>query len=219
MRCQSTHAARNAHPSLRTLDAQKTVPQVRDQLMDWLCEREMTVYTTIFSMSNEGGPASLERFERRYAWFAGRLEERREVWALFPPAWRVPQTLAMTFCKITKVRASGARLAGRSRSDAHMPRRTHADPLSRAAHPLAHMRSQSHPCLWLSREPHNACHAVCTRLHACAAAQPDCSRPCTPNPPTHALPGRRQAAAVRLRGLGGRGRGPAHQGGRGDQQV
>jgi hypothetical protein len=75
--------------------------QVRDQLMDWLCEREMTVYQTIFSMS--GDAAKLDRFERRFAWFKGRLEERKEVWAVFPTHWRVPQTLCLTFCKITKV--------------------------------------------------------------------------------------------------------------------
>eukprot|EP00879_Flechtneria_rotunda_P008030 GHRR01008412.1.p1 GENE.GHRR01008412.1~~GHRR01008412.1.p1 ORF type:complete len:961 (+),score=374.37 GHRR01008412.1:225-3107(+) len=75
-------------------------PKVRDQLMDWLCEREMTVYQTIFSMS--GDAAKLDRFERRFAWFKGRLEERKEVWGVFPPAWRVPQTLCLTFCKITK---------------------------------------------------------------------------------------------------------------------
>jgi Vps53-like, N-terminal len=71
--------------------------------MDWLCEREMTVYTTIFSTG--GDATQLERFERRYAWFTARLAERRDVWALFPSAWRVPQTLALTFCKITKARA------------------------------------------------------------------------------------------------------------------
>jgi len=34
----------------------------------------------------------------------GRLDERKEVWGLFPTAWRVPQVLCLTFCKITKVR-------------------------------------------------------------------------------------------------------------------
>jgi hypothetical protein len=86
--------------------------QVRDQLMDWLCEREMTVYQTIFSMS--GDAAKLDRFERRFAWFKGRLEERKEVWAVFPNHWRVPQTLCLTFCKITKVRdaASSSSVGG-----------------------------------------------------------------------------------------------------------
>jgi hypothetical protein len=36
----------------------------------------------------------------------GRLEERKEVWGLFPAAWRVPQVLCLTFCKITKVRTT-----------------------------------------------------------------------------------------------------------------
>ncbi|KAI8462913.1 MAG: subunit of GARP complex [Monoraphidium minutum] len=75
-------------------------PKVRDGLMDWLCDREMTVYQTIFSMS--GDAAKLDRFERRFVWFKTRLEERKEIWGLFPPAWRVPQTLCLTFCKITK---------------------------------------------------------------------------------------------------------------------
>lgn len=47
--------------------------------------------------------SKLDRFERRFAWFRARLDERRGVWALFPEAWRVPQTLCLTFCKITKV--------------------------------------------------------------------------------------------------------------------
>lgn len=50
-----------------------------------------------------GDAAKLDRFERRFAWFKGRLEERKEVWGLFPAAWRVPQVLCLTFCKITKV--------------------------------------------------------------------------------------------------------------------
>eukprot|EP00775_Hariotina_reticulata_P007996 gene7996-8194_t len=75
-------------------------PKVQDHLMDWVCEREMTVYQTIFSMS--GDAAKLDRFERRFSWFKGRLEERKEVWGVFPASWRVPQTLCLTFCKITK---------------------------------------------------------------------------------------------------------------------
>mmetsp|Transcript_28777 Transcript_28777/g.63416 ORF Transcript_28777/g.63416 Transcript_28777/m.63416 type:complete len:903 (+) Transcript_28777:134-2842(+) len=75
-------------------------PRVRDQLMDWLCDREMSIYTNIFSMSGEAG--KLDRFERRYMWFKGRLEEKKEQWAIFPMAWRVPQMLCLTFCKITK---------------------------------------------------------------------------------------------------------------------
>jgi hypothetical protein len=126
----------------------KTTTQVRDGLMDWLCDREMTVYQTIFSMSGglrgagspaagecvewnrllrerptpprpihptktancpfqhpPGDAAKLDRFDRRFVWFKSRLDERREVWGLFPASWRVPQTLCLTFCKITKVRS------------------------------------------------------------------------------------------------------------------
>lgn len=75
-------------------------PRVRDMLMDWLCEREMSIYTAIFSLSGEG--AKLHRFEHRFMWFRGRLEEKKEQWAIFPESWRVPQTLCLTFCKITK---------------------------------------------------------------------------------------------------------------------
>jgi hypothetical protein len=39
----------------------------------------------------------------RVVWLQGRLDERKEVWGLFPAAWRVPHVLCLTFCKITKV--------------------------------------------------------------------------------------------------------------------
>ncbi|GAX83739.1 hypothetical protein CEUSTIGMA_g11164.t1 [Chlamydomonas eustigma] len=77
--------------------------KVRDQLMDWLCDREVTIYTTIFSMSGE--TAKLDRFERRFMWFRSRLEEKKEQWAIFPDAWKVSQLLCLTFCKITKAQA------------------------------------------------------------------------------------------------------------------
>ena len=31
-----------------------------------------------------------------------RLEARREVWAIFPPGWAVPQLLCLMFCNITR---------------------------------------------------------------------------------------------------------------------
>lgn len=72
-------------------------PAVRDQVMDWLCEKEMGVYATVFGGTSAmpdtaAGPGSrLERFEARFAWFRKRLEEKKDVYALFPDAWRVPQ--------------------------------------------------------------------------------------------------------------------------------
>ncbi|MEW5303961.1 MAG: hypothetical protein WDW36_006605 [Sanguina aurantia] len=87
-------------------------PRIRDTLMDWLCDREMTIYQVIFSGGGsadgagagggQGGGSKLDRFERRFLWFRSRLEEKKENWAIFPDSWRVPQTLALTFCKITK---------------------------------------------------------------------------------------------------------------------
>ncbi|MEW5319492.1 MAG: hypothetical protein WDW38_010640 [Sanguina aurantia] len=89
-------------------------PRIRDTLMDWLCDREMTIYQVIFSGGGgsadgagaggggQGGGSKLDRFERRFLWFRSRLDEKKENWAIFPDSWRVPQTLALTFCKITK---------------------------------------------------------------------------------------------------------------------
>jgi vacuolar protein sorting-associated protein 53 len=77
-------------------------PRVRDRLMDWLSEREMGVYSAVFSASATDA-RMLDRFERRYTWYRQRLEEKAPVWeAIFPASWRVPQTLALAFCKVTK---------------------------------------------------------------------------------------------------------------------
>lgn len=35
-------------------------------------------------------------------WLLKRLEARREVWAIFPPGWAVPQLLCLMFCNITR---------------------------------------------------------------------------------------------------------------------
>ncbi len=69
-------------------------------MTDALCKREMGVYTQIFSTSGE--TAKLERTVNRYKWLLKRLEARRDIWALFPPAWHVPQLLCVMFANITK---------------------------------------------------------------------------------------------------------------------
>lgn len=73
--------------------------------MDWLCEREMTIYRSVFMVSGETG--GLEKFDRRFGWFKQRMEEMTGQWGIFPKAWRVPQLLCLTFCKITKAQVSG----------------------------------------------------------------------------------------------------------------
>eukprot|EP00983_Pelagomonas_calceolata_P102224 1158781-Pelagomonas_calceolata.AAC.3 len=89
--------------------------QVRDQLMDWVAEREMKIYQ-LFIASGGADTSKLDRFERRFQWyvrvrrawhgcepcyllldtcvasrFRNRLEERKAEWSIFPEQWRVPQ--------------------------------------------------------------------------------------------------------------------------------
>nr|ADI46829.1 VPS53Bf [Volvox carteri f. nagariensis] len=94
--------------------------EVQDQVMDWLCSREMSIYQSAFggavgmmvgatAAADDRGAAvaaahatRLDKFEQRFGWFRERLKEKREVWGVFPQHWRVPQMLCLTFCKITK---------------------------------------------------------------------------------------------------------------------
>lgn len=57
----------------------------------------------------------------RRRWLLKRLEARKEIWAIFPPGWHVPQLLCIMFCNITKTMLAeildlkvGAALAGRA---------------------------------------------------------------------------------------------------------
>ncbi len=77
--------------------------------MDWLCDREMSIYQAAFggavgsatvsaAAADDRGAAvaaahatRLDKFEQRYAWFRDRLQEKRDVWGVFPEHWRVPQ--------------------------------------------------------------------------------------------------------------------------------
>nr|ADI46897.1 VPS53Af [Volvox carteri f. nagariensis] len=94
--------------------------EVQDQVMDWLCDREMSIYQSAFggavgmmvgatAAADDRGAAvaaahatRLDKFEQRFVWFRERLKEKREVWGVFPQHWKVPQMLCLTFCKITK---------------------------------------------------------------------------------------------------------------------
>nr|ADI46827.1 VPS53Df [Volvox carteri f. nagariensis] len=93
--------------------------EVQDQVMDWLCSREMSIYQSAFggavgmmvgatatataaAAAADAHATRLDKFEQRFGWFRERLKEKREVWGLFPPHWRVPQMLCLAFCKITK---------------------------------------------------------------------------------------------------------------------
>eukprot|EP00201_Polytomella_parva_P018686 CAMPEP_0175063804 /NCGR_PEP_ID=MMETSP0052_2-20121109/14968_1 /TAXON_ID=51329 ORGANISM="Polytomella parva, Strain SAG 63-3" /NCGR_SAMPLE_ID=MMETSP0052_2 /ASSEMBLY_ACC=CAM_ASM_000194 /LENGTH=634 /DNA_ID=CAMNT_0016330059 /DNA_START=108 /DNA_END=2008 /DNA_ORIENTATION=- len=77
---------------------------VRSQLLDWLCDREVVAYQAVFgaSSSSMGEASRLDRFEKRFQWFKARSEDRKELWTAFPPDWRVPQMVGLTFCRVTK---------------------------------------------------------------------------------------------------------------------
>ena len=85
--------------------------QVQDQVMDWMCEREMNIYQSAFGgaagsgtlaaqQADDRGAAEvaahatrLDKFEQRFAWFRQRLDAKRELWGVFPAHWRVPQVV------------------------------------------------------------------------------------------------------------------------------
>ena len=75
-------------------------PGARDELVDSICRREMSIYSQIFSTTGE--TAKLERCMNRYKWLLRRLEARREVFTIVPVEWRLPQLLCLSFCSVTK---------------------------------------------------------------------------------------------------------------------
>ena len=72
----------------------------RDELVDKICRKEMSIYTAIFGTI--GDTARLDRTANRYKWLLRRLETRRDVFTIFPAQWRVPQLVTVTFCSVTK---------------------------------------------------------------------------------------------------------------------
>ncbi|GMH38305.1 hypothetical protein BSKO_06189 [Bryopsis sp. KO-2023] len=75
-------------------------PKVADELVGIVCDKEMSVYKQIYGTLGE--VAKLERTDRRHQWLKKRLDDRPELWAVFPQSWRVPQLVSMSFCKVTK---------------------------------------------------------------------------------------------------------------------
>ncbi|KAI1105786.1 Vps53-like protein [Jackrogersella minutella] len=73
----------------------------RARLVTWYVNTELREYRQVFRGNDEAG--SLDNIGRRYAWFKrmmkGHEEERA---AMFPPHWRVGETLAMAFCDGTR---------------------------------------------------------------------------------------------------------------------
>ncbi|CAN4101828.1 unnamed protein product [Withania somnifera] len=74
-------------------------PSVREELVKYFCNRELTSYQQIF----EGAElAKLDKTERRYAWIKRRLRTNEEIWKIFPRSWHVDYLLCIQFCKLTR---------------------------------------------------------------------------------------------------------------------
>ena len=74
--------------------------QVRDELINSICNRELSQYSKIFATT--GDTAKLDRTERRYAWLMKMLKDKSMQLDVFPRSWCVQEKLCTSFCKITK---------------------------------------------------------------------------------------------------------------------
>ena len=73
----------------------------RSRLITWYCNTQLREYRHLFRGSEEAG--SLENISMRYSWFKRMLKiYDNEHAALFPPAWRVNELLANSFCEGTR---------------------------------------------------------------------------------------------------------------------
>ncbi|GAB1310219.1 Vacuolar protein sorting-associated protein 53 [Madurella fahalii] len=71
------------------------------RLVTWYVNTELREYRQVFRGNDEAG--SLDNIGRRYAWFKRMLKTHEEEHAMiFPPQWRVNETLAMAFCDGTR---------------------------------------------------------------------------------------------------------------------
>ncbi|PKK67113.1 vacuolar protein sorting-associated protein 53 [Rhizophagus irregularis] len=74
---------------------------VKNQLINWYCERQLKEYKRIFRGSDE--IASLDNTSRRYAWIKRVLKSFDEEKAdIFPLHWNVSEVLCSKFCEITR---------------------------------------------------------------------------------------------------------------------
>ncbi|KAI0436430.1 Vps53-like protein [Xylaria telfairii] len=73
----------------------------RARLVTWYVNTELREYRQVFRGNDEAG--SLDNIGRRYAWFKRMIKVYEEEHAsIFPPHWRVGETLAMAFCDGTR---------------------------------------------------------------------------------------------------------------------
>ncbi|CAI2168758.1 4401_t:CDS:10 [Funneliformis geosporum] len=73
---------------------------VKNNLINWYCEKQLGEYKRIFRGSEE--IASLDNTSRRYAWIKRVLKTYDEVHAdIFPLHWNVSEVLCIRFCELT----------------------------------------------------------------------------------------------------------------------
>ena len=73
----------------------------RARLITWYCNTQLREYRQLFRGSEEAG--SLDNISRRYSWFKRLLKTYDdEHAAIFPPFWRVNESLANAFCESTR---------------------------------------------------------------------------------------------------------------------
>ncbi|KAI1392955.1 Vps53-like protein [Hypoxylon trugodes] len=73
----------------------------RARLVTWYVNTELREYRQVFRGNDEAG--SLDNIGRRYAWFKRMMKGYEEEHSgMFPPHWRVGETLAMAFCDGTR---------------------------------------------------------------------------------------------------------------------
>ncbi|KAI0870444.1 Vps53-like protein [Hypoxylon argillaceum] len=73
----------------------------RSRLVSWYVNTELREYRQVFRGNDEAG--SLDNIGRRYAWFKRMMKGYEEEHSsIFPPHWRVGETLAMAFCDGTR---------------------------------------------------------------------------------------------------------------------
>ena len=73
----------------------------RSRLITWYCNTQLREYRQLFRGSEEAG--SLDNISRRFSWFKRMLKTYDDEHAvMFPPSWRVDESLANAFCESTR---------------------------------------------------------------------------------------------------------------------
>lgn len=73
----------------------------KSRLITWYCNTQLREYRQVFRGNEEAG--SLDNISRRYSWFKRMLKTYDDEHSLiFPPHWKVSETLANVFCEGTR---------------------------------------------------------------------------------------------------------------------